>query len=69
MSIIRFHQDLKVYQKSFDVAMEIYEFQKSFRKKSVFHSATKFEGLPARFRQILAKLGARENIKNRLLQN
>ena len=29
MSIIKFHQDLKVYQKSFDAAMEIYELSKA----------------------------------------
>ncbi|UFH31006.1 four helix bundle protein [Chryseobacterium sp. C-71] len=29
MSTIKFHQDLKVYQKSFDAAMEIYELSKT----------------------------------------
>lgn len=36
MSTIRFHQDLKVYQKSFDVAMEIYEFSKTLPKEERF---------------------------------
>ena len=36
MSIIRFHQDLKVYQKSFDMAMEIYEFSKTLPKEERF---------------------------------
>lgn len=33
MSIIKFHQDLKVYQKSFDAAMEIYELSKTLPKE------------------------------------
>lgn len=32
MSIIKFHQDLKVYQKSFDAAMEIFELSKTLPK-------------------------------------
>ena len=36
MSIIKFHQDLKVYQKSFDLAMEIYEFSKNLPKEERF---------------------------------
>jgi len=33
MSIIKFHQDLKVYQKSFDAAMEIYQLSKNLPKE------------------------------------
>ncbi|MFP3591553.1 four helix bundle protein [Chryseobacterium sp. SIMBA_038] len=36
MSIIKFHQDLKVFQKSFDVAMIIYELSKSFPKEELY---------------------------------
>ncbi|ANF50207.1 four helix bundle protein [Chryseobacterium glaciei] len=39
MSIIKFHQDLKVFQKSVDVAMIIYELSKSFPKEE-FYSLT-----------------------------
>ncbi len=35
MSTIKFHQDLKVYQQSFDVAMEIYELSKIFPKEEI----------------------------------
>ncbi len=36
MSTIRFHQDLKVYQKSFETAQLIYEFSKSFPKEELY---------------------------------
>jgi four helix bundle protein len=36
MSIIKFHQDLKVYQKSFETAMIIYELSKSFPKEELY---------------------------------
>jgi four helix bundle protein len=36
MSTIRFHQDLKVYQKSFNVAMNIYELSQSFPKEELY---------------------------------
>lgn len=36
MSIIKFHQDLKVFQKSVDVAMIIYELSKSFPKEELY---------------------------------
>lgn len=36
MSIIKFHQDLKVFQKSVDVAMIIFELSKSFPKEELY---------------------------------
>lgn len=36
MSIIKFHQDLKVFQKSVDVAMIIFELSKSFSKEELY---------------------------------
>lgn len=36
MSIIKFHQDLKVYQKSFETAMMIFELAKSFPKEELY---------------------------------
>lgn len=36
MSTIKFHQDLKVYQKSFDVAMQIFELSKTFPKEETY---------------------------------
>lgn len=33
MSIVKFHQDLKVYQKSFNAAMEIYKLSKTLPKE------------------------------------
>jgi four helix bundle protein len=36
MSIIKFHQDLKVYQKSFEMAMMIFEVSKSFPKEELY---------------------------------
>lgn len=36
MSIIKFHQDLKVYQESFKTAMEIYELTKIFPKEELY---------------------------------
>ncbi|GAA4157576.1 hypothetical protein GCM10022217_17760 [Chryseobacterium ginsenosidimutans] len=36
MSIIKFHQDLKVYQKSFETAMMIFELSKSFPKEELY---------------------------------
>ena len=36
MSTIRFHQDLKVYQKSFETAQLIYELSKSFPKEELY---------------------------------
>ncbi|WP_426480946.1 four helix bundle protein [Chryseobacterium sp. R2ACT005] len=36
MSTIRFHQDLKVYQKSFENAQLIYELSKSFPKEELY---------------------------------
>lgn len=36
MSTIKFHQDLKVYQKSFDAAMEIYKLSKKFPKEEIY---------------------------------
>ncbi|GEN75068.1 four helix bundle protein [Chryseobacterium hagamense] len=36
MSTIKFHQDLKVYQHSFDAAMEIYELSKTFPKEEIY---------------------------------
>lgn len=36
MSTIKFHQDLKVHQHSFDAAMEIYEFSKIFPKEEIY---------------------------------
>jgi four helix bundle protein len=36
MSTIKFHQDLKVYQKSFEVAMEIYWISKTFPKEEIY---------------------------------
>ncbi|WP_394364098.1 four helix bundle protein [Chryseobacterium arthrosphaerae] len=36
MSTIKFHQDLKVYQKSFETAQMIYELSKGFPKEELF---------------------------------
>ncbi|WP_085950898.1 four helix bundle protein [Flavobacterium sp. B17] len=36
MPTIKFHQDLKVYQKSFETAMEIYEISKNFPKEALY---------------------------------
>lgn len=36
MSTIKFHQDLKVHQHSFDAAMEIYELSKIFPKEEIY---------------------------------
>ncbi|MGG5208843.1 four helix bundle protein [Chryseobacterium sp. MIQD13] len=36
MPSIKFHQDLKVFQKSFETAMLIYEFSKSFPKEELY---------------------------------
>jgi four helix bundle protein len=36
MSTIRFHQDLKVYQKSFETAQLIFEISKSFPKEELY---------------------------------
>lgn len=36
MSIIKFHQNLKVYQKSFDAAMEIYQISKTYPKEELY---------------------------------
>jgi four helix bundle protein len=36
MSTIRFHQDLKVFQKSFKTAMTIFELSKSFSKEELY---------------------------------
>lgn len=36
MSVIKFHQDLKVYQKSFETAMKIHELSKTFPKEELF---------------------------------
>ncbi|WP_326982022.1 four helix bundle protein [Chryseobacterium sp. MYb264] len=36
MSTIKFHQDLKVYQKSFETAMMIFELSKSFPKEELY---------------------------------
>ena len=36
MSTIKFHQDLKVFQRSFDVAMQIFELSKTFPKEETY---------------------------------
>lgn len=36
MLTIKFHQDLKVFQKSFDVAMQIFELSKTFPKEETY---------------------------------
>lgn len=36
MPTIKFHQDLQVYQKSFDTAMEIYQLSKIFPKEELY---------------------------------
>lgn len=36
MSTIKFHQDLKVFQKSFEMAMLVYELSKSFPKEELY---------------------------------
>lgn len=36
MSTIKFHQDLKVFKKSFDMAQQIYDFSKSFPKEELY---------------------------------
>lgn len=36
MSTIKFHQDLKVFQKSFEMVMTIYEFSKYFPKEELY---------------------------------
>ncbi|WP_333850705.1 four helix bundle protein [Epilithonimonas sp.] len=36
MSTVKFHQDLKVFQKSFDVAMQIFELSKTFPKEETY---------------------------------
>ncbi len=36
MSTIKFHQDLKVFQKSFDVAMQIFALSKTFPKEETY---------------------------------
>jgi hypothetical protein len=41
MSTIRFHQDLKVFQKSFEVAMVIMNYQNISQKKNVILLQTK----------------------------
>lgn len=46
MAIIKYHTDLKVYQKSFEVAMEIYKI--SFQ----FPSEEKYWYMAAFFRQV-----------------
>lgn len=36
MATIKFHQDLKVFQKSFEVAQQIYELSKNFPKEELY---------------------------------
>ncbi|MBP2618513.1 four helix bundle protein [Chryseobacterium jejuense] len=36
MSTIKFHQDLKVYPKPFEVAQQIYELSKTFPKEELY---------------------------------
>ncbi|REC59654.1 four helix bundle protein [Chryseobacterium pennae] len=36
MSTIKFHQDLKVYQKSFEMVQQIYELSKTFPKEELY---------------------------------
>ncbi|KMQ63549.1 30S ribosomal protein S23 [Chryseobacterium sp. BLS98] len=36
MPTIKFHQDLKVFQKSFEMAMQVYELSKSFPKEELY---------------------------------
>ncbi|WP_051891172.1 four helix bundle protein [Chryseobacterium sp. JM1] len=36
MSTVRFHQELKVFQKSFEIAQQIYELSKSFPKEELY---------------------------------
>lgn len=36
MSTVKFHQDLKVFQRSFEMAMTIYELSKSFPKEELY---------------------------------
>ncbi|WP_172284470.1 four helix bundle protein [Chryseobacterium sp. LAM-KRS1] len=36
MSIVKFHQDLRVFQKSFEMAMAVYELSKSFPKEELY---------------------------------
>ena len=36
MSTVKFHQDLKVYQQSFETAQLIYELSKSFPKEELY---------------------------------
>jgi hypothetical protein len=70
MSIIKFHQDLEVYQKSFETAMMIFEVSKSFPKeKNFILSQTKSGVHHDQFQQIIVKLGGKENMKSLLLPN
>ncbi|MFP7657021.1 four helix bundle protein [Chryseobacterium proteolyticum] len=36
MSIVKFHQDLRVFQKSFEMAIAVYELSKSFPKEELY---------------------------------
>ncbi|MBK1894282.1 four helix bundle protein [Chryseobacterium paridis] len=36
MSTVKFHQDLRVFQKSFEMAMAVYEISKSFPKEELY---------------------------------
>lgn len=69
MPTIKFHQDLRVYQKSFDTAMEIYQLSKIFPKKNVILLQIRYEGPHAQFLPILVKPGGKENMRNLIFQN
>ena len=66
MSQINSFRDLIVFQKSYDLAMEILQLQKVIPKRKNIHLLIKLEDRPDQYQQIYQKLGQKGFILNHL---
>ncbi len=69
MSIIKFHQDLKVYQESFKTAMEIFELTKIFPKEELYSLTDQIRRSSRSVSVNISEAWGKRNTKNLLWPN
>ncbi len=64
MPNIKFHQDLQVYQRSFDTEMEIYQLSKIFPKEESYSLTDQIRRSSRSVSANISEAGAKENMRN-----
>lgn len=69
MSTIKFHQDLNVYQKSFETARVIFELSKSFPKEELYSLTDQIRRSSRSVTANISEAWEKGNMRNHLLLN